>query len=1357
VERHRQRIAGVLEPIYRSHDWWRKLVVILSAKLEFNDDPREKVQTLREIAEIHENRGGDLRLALDALSRAWLEDTGDDEVYQPLVALTAKLGAWDPLVATLEKGLVDLYDIDRVMSILRRLAEVHERSRSDRPSAIQALRRLLEQRDDDQEALASLDRLLEAEGRHDELVEVVQRRADLADRFEDQHGLLERVAILNEQALARPREAIGAWRAVLAVDDGDRRALDALERLYRAQGEPRELTGILARKIELAESPAAARGLRFAAAEVFERELSEPFEAISQMRAVLEGEPDDREALAALDRLYLDEETWPDLLEILDRRAALEGDAKAKADLMHRAALVVAERLLESDQAIERLRALLVEAPWHEGARATLDEMTGDEDTLLGAADVLEAVYRGESAHDRLAELYERRLRSSVLDPDDRATQLASLAGLHEVQRGDLDAAFSVWARALREAPEDEVVQGHLERLAEARGAWAELVDLYEAMLAQAMAPELEFNYASKVARIQEEALGDLDRAADRYRRALDSASDERETLDALARIYERSGRNSDLAEILSRQAEAHLDEGLQASILFRLGDVREERLGDVDGAVDAYREVLERDPQHGAARAALERLVTNEQVRGEVVAILEPLYESERDDARLADLLVTKLSVTPDASDRASIYARVCEIAETRLNDPLRALDAAGGWVLEDPVSEQALFELERLAEATGRWGEMAARLRGIASSTESESVKLPLLSKLGAVQLDRERDLDGAEQTFRTVLVLDAESGPALAALERIYRTRGELSALADVLWRRAELAFDAGEQRTFRAEVADLRERLDDPEGAIEAWGAVLQLDEGDREALSRAAAIYQRHEQWPQLIETLEAAARFASGAEEERQLRVQVADLWARQVGDLEQAAQAWQAVLDLEPGDRGALDALEDVHRRRGDWQAVQDVLTRRLDFSDRDAEKIAVYERMAQVAEVERGYIDNAVSYLQMILDVDRNHLRAYSELERLLGGAQRWHELVELFERRAGVEADRGNADEEVRALAKAADVWEGPLGDPEAAGEVLEKILARRPDFVPALTRLARIYEGAGEWDRSREVLEKALALGPRGSDAADLHVRLGEGARHRAEEEGRDDGGGSLEHFLEALRHDPAHQEAIAAAEGAATKRGDFALVADLMERRHAALTAPDERLALALELATLWSEKLGQPARALPLLEEAVRGRPSDPRVLAPLAELYLAAGRHDEAAPLFERLADEAKKGRQMKDVARYRQRLGQLYHAAGQRDRALAAYEDAFRIDPTNVATMVGLGALYVEAQEWEKAKRVYRSLVLQKIDPTLGITMGEAYYRLGTIHVQTGEKDKAKGMFQRALDMEPGNATFKQALTTL
>ena len=1357
LERHKERIAGILEPIYRANDWWRKLVVILAAQLEYKDDPRDKVTTLREIAELHEKRGGDLGLALNALSRAWLEDTGDDEVYHSLLALSTQLDAWDQLVATLDQGIANEYDTERVVSILHRIAGIHEVHREDRPSAIATLRRLLEQREEDAEALAALDRLLEAEGRHAELVEVVSRRADLAVDLGIRHVLLERVAMLYEQALARPREAIAGWRAVLTVDESDRRALDALERLYRIENEPRELAGILARKIELAEAPGSARLLRFAAAQVYELELREPFEAITQMRAVLDGDADDREALAALDRLYTTEEMWPDLLEVLDRRAELEADPAARADLRHRAALVVAERLLEPDQAVERLRVLLDDRRDHVGARDTLDAMTRDEDTLAAAADVLEAIYRVDAAHDKLAELYERRLASPLYDRDDRAGQLAALATLHEVSRGDVHGAFGVWARALREAPEDTDVQGHLERLAEARGAWRELVELYGAMLEGAVSPELEFAYASKVARVQEEALGDLDEAAEQYRRALAAASDERDTLDALARIYERSARWSDLADILARQADAWMDEAKQAEVLFRLGDVREERLSDPPGAVIAYREVLERDPAHAAARAALERLIRDERVRADVVSILEPIYEADRDDVRLTDLLAAKLTVTRAGPDRAAIFARVAELAEDRLNDPVRALDAAGGWLAEDPSSEEALSELERLAEQTGRWGEVAARLRGIVATADSPSQRLALFTKLGTIQLDRERDLGAAEQAFRAVLEIEPDSALALGSLEQVYRQSRDDTQLADILWRRADQAFDASEQRALRAEVADLRERMNDAAGAIEAWGAVLAIDEGDREALQRAAAIYERHAEWPQLIETLEVSARYAGGAEEERAIRTRIAQLWTDQVGDLDQAAPAWQAVLDLEPGAPDALDALEQVHGRRGDWAAVQDALTARLDHVDGDADRIPIYQRLAHVAEVERKSIDEAAAYLHQILDIDGTHGSTLDHLEQLLTGSARWHELVELYERQAEAHGAQGRVQEEVRALAKAAEVWEGPLENRDAAGEVLEKILARQPDFVPALTRLARIHDANEDWERSADALRRALALGPRGSDAADLHVRMGEAARRQAEADGRDADGAALEHYLEALRHEPKHREAIAAAEGVARRREDWVMLADLMARRLSTLTGADEKLALALELAAVYGERLGQPARAVPLLEEAVRLKPGDARALAPLADVYLAAGRHAEAAPLFERLADEAKKARQMKDVARYRQRLGQLYHLNRQPDQALASYEEAFRIDPTNVPTMVGLGNLYVDRKEWEKAKRVYRSLVLQRIDPASGITMGEAYYRLGLIHIETNEKDKAKGMFQRALDIEPQNPTFKAALTHL
>src|SRR5204862_2708915 len=74
---HTFRIAQILEPIYREQDAWQKLVVIYDAELEFIDDKPKRVELLREIARIHETRGGDVRLAFGALARAWSEEAAE--------------------------------------------------------------------------------------------------------------------------------------------------------------------------------------------------------------------------------------------------------------------------------------------------------------------------------------------------------------------------------------------------------------------------------------------------------------------------------------------------------------------------------------------------------------------------------------------------------------------------------------------------------------------------------------------------------------------------------------------------------------------------------------------------------------------------------------------------------------------------------------------------------------------------------------------------------------------------------------------------------------------------------------------------------------------------------------------------------------------------------------------------------------------------------------------------------------------------------------------------------------------------------------------------------------------------------
>jgi hypothetical protein len=70
---------------------------------------------------------------------------------------------------------------------------------------------------------------------------------------------------------------------------------------------------------------------------------------------------------------------------------------------------------------------------------------------------------------------------------------------------------------------------------------------------------------------------------------------------------------------------------------------------------------------------------------------------------------------------------------------------------------------------------------------------------------------------------------------------------------------------------------------------------------------------------------------------------------------------------------------------------------------------------------------------------------------------------------------------------------------------------------------------------------------------------------------------------------------------------------------------------------------------------------------------------------------------------------------------------------------------------------KDWDKAQRIYRSMLLQNLDASVGVSKADVYLQLGTIHQQKAEIPKAKSMFERGLETEPQHAKLREALAQL
>jgi tetratricopeptide (TPR) repeat protein len=1350
----RYRIAVILEPVYRRAGDLPKLVGALDAELESVDDRAERVRILREMADIHQ-RLGRVDLAFECRSRAWLADVDARQTLDEMEALGMAAQLHAPLCAALEKGAVEAGDPDLQAELWAHAARLLEDPLGRAADAVEAWRSALAARPDDRDAFFALERLFSGAARSAELVEILERHLEITPDAEERKGMAKRVAVLYEDALKQPEQAVRAWETVLEIDPTEVEALESLAQLHLARGAHRELVEVYSRKLELTDASRKGerRMLLMLSARIHESNLEEADQAIVELRRVLEENPGDPEALANLDRILGAEGRHADLVEVLDARAAGERTPAARDELAFRAARVVETELSDVEGAIARYQKILAVSSHHLPALEALFAIARADDYRLSAIAVLEPVLRAAKAWAGVIELCELRL-SVEDDPANRIALLGEIARVEERERGDADRAFAAWARALTEDPAETAPREALERLAATAGDWQRLADVYAERMDATFDASLQLSLAMRLAALYENELGavagSLDRAADFLRKARSLPGDEAPVLAALERILRRQGEHAELAEVLAREAELAGEPTEQAALLASLGQVRLESLSDPEGALGAFRDALERNPGHAAARAALGRLLDRPETRDGALDVLEPLAAARGDHEELIALYERRVEAQEDHAERAHWLRKIAEVAADQLDSPDRALDALGRALKEEPMPGGALDDLERIAGAAKIPAAGAAQIELALVGAEPDAARE--LALRAARLYGEAGDRPAAERLYRFVLDGDPENADALAALEALYRGGRDEARLAAVLERRAEAELDPQARRTRLMEAARLYERQGSMPAAIAALQRLQAADEGDAEALTELARLLEASGQVPELVAVLGERARVTEDARQRAVLWARVGELRLGMLNDLDGAAEAYREALDGVPDDPMALSALEAIEERREDWSTLQEVLMRRLSASS-GPDQVAVLLKLARNAEQKLDDTDQALGFLRQILDVDERNGFAYLELERIMRASQRWYDLVEVLGKHADMEAAAGRKPTELALRVAVADVWEKELDSPESAAEALEKVLEVAPDNVGALLTMARLHERSERWDDAASALERAAATASSPAEVAEIHFRTAGILRNKEADPTEIERA-----LLRALDADPTHAPTLAALETIAREAKDDERLVQLLELGVGSTTDDEQRRKQLREIAALYAGPLARPSAALPYLEQLVALDPNEIPGREQLAEALVAAGRVADAARLMEELVDRLAKAKRGKDAARWHTRLGTLAEARGDMAGAAASFGAAYKLDPTHPATVAALGRLAFRSGDHDSARKYYRSLLLQSFDEqTAGVSKAEVYLMLGRMHVLANELPKAKNMFERGLEIEPANIDLKAALKGL
>jgi tetratricopeptide (TPR) repeat protein len=1349
-EAHRLRIIELLEPIYRASGQWRKLVAVGEAKVPLLDDPLERVRVLGAIAELHEQYGRDGGLAFHAWARALSLDPGNDVVRAEVDRLAAALDLWDEHVAAYEQAVAATTDASVIGQLLATIARVHDEKRGDPRSAILVYERLLAHDDADPMPLDALEALHTMVGDWEGLVAILRKRVERSYDAAERGELLRRAGSVLEELLGDRAAAIETYRAALGEDDTDEGALDALDRLYASGGDAESLAGVLRRRAELAQDVDARLEANLRLGALAEEQLRQPAEAIAAYERVLADRAGDATAILALARLYERQGMWSELLENLRLQAGMAADSSARAQLLYRAGAVLERELDDVREAIGIYREALLAEPQLDAPLAALLRITRLEEHRAEAAEVVEPVLRERGRYDELAALLERTA-DVMQDNVAKRDELRRLAEVHEHGRGDRAAAFEAYRRALVEDGSDGDIAEQLERLAADLGAWDRLADAFAARASAALDPMQARALYVRVAVIAETRLGDDARAIEAYRRAAEQSGDDDETLGALDRLYAKTQAARELADVLERRIQLAPAPDVSATLSIRLGELKEQRFGDRHGALQCYRDVVDRDPTEPRATAALERLLGDDALAVEVIEVLDGVYRQCGALDKAVALYDTRIRLADSNGARVRLLQDSAQLWEQELARPERAIAALRQAFVLDPRDESLLTEIERLAPVAGSWDALRGLAEEVTASGELErSVRRDLHLRAARWYGDALADAAACERQLRAAIHADADTPEAHEQLVALLRAPGREAELVASLRAWAEAGHDDVERVEHLREAARIAAvTVGDAATAAACHEAILAIDASDLGALEALAQLREAEGRHADVVALLERRVDVEPDPAQRVQARRRIGGIQRDRLGNLDAAVEAFRGVLDEAPGDFDAMSALEAIYEQRSAWQDLREVLERRLDVAETPAQRAAARVRLARLMEKSFGRGAEAIAQIEEILSEDPTNVEALDELERLLFAQARHADVAALLDRRADDAASAGDVAGEIAVLIRVADLHEKTLRQPARAVEAWERILERRPDEVRALLSLVRLHEAADDAAHAADALERLVLLRP-GLETVESAHRLAELAETRLSDAERAEG--ALVRALAAAQQPETRARLKAFYERHARHDRIAALLAEEVD----GVADPAARGALLKQIAAIYETRLSDPGRAAVYLEQAAQLTPDDRGVLLPLCDLYIAAGRSRDAVPVLEKIIASFG-GKRVKEVAQFHHRLGLALEGLGDTAGALAQLDAAFKVDLTSVAILRDLGRLTYVSGDFERAQKTYRALLLQKLDAGAGITKAQVYFYLGDISAKQGDKPKAVSMLERAVAEDKSHAEAAALLASL
>ena len=1329
-----------LESILEESGDKSRLVKMLEYHLRYAGSANEKLHIIKRIAGLLQDHLGDFAKAIPYWEKIVKHVPGDELAIDALLVAYQHEGRSEDLARSLDlKVQARAGDPAGQVEALRRLAKLADVELKQTSRAEDAWEALLKIQPTDREALEALSAIAADMGDFASLAELLERRMGIAENPVDATALaLERARIFEEDLKDLPAAVAALEQVINEMDPAHGEAHAALRRVAEDMQDWPRVVGVAERQLSLTTEPQEriARGLEIGY--LCRERLADARKAVRAFENVLEMDPEQADALAALAELYTEAQDGERLIIVEEKQLGLAQEPEERRKLMFAMADAAEHMLREPKRAFEWYRRAYHEQP-DEISLGKLEEIAD----LYSLWEDLISVYLGEAA------------RSG--DPHEQVSVALKVARLCEDKLQSPTRAFSVLREALAHEPAASTLLPELERLGRQVEDWQGLLDVY-AQVGRGR-PETKERIALLRLRasVREDDMKDPSGAFDEHVRAFLLDPESETSHQEILRLAEVTGRWEDTLNVEGQLFARAEDNTEKIEISRRAAGLVETKIKDDVRAFRAYLGAFRLAPEDQAIIDCLWRLA--EKIGRYQVVTPPPTYTPK--PVQVKPLPVDKVTPPPQAV-QASASEPLAELDPEIITGEI---DIDEVDILEETPPPQAvshpLVPMLAMSFETP-WQEWVQAYELLPADPITRH---KYLTKVADIWVRGAHDVDRALEALERAFVLNTGDENVCAEMERLARAEKRWDTVCAAYLRAAERG-SRGEMVKFNLRVAHIREELGDTDLAEERYRAVLVLEPSNVESLDRLENIYRAAERWSELASVLERRA-LAAGARlegaEMRRKAFELAELYEQRlerpyeavdtldkyVASIEEeqtgAEGSEERAAEIVAEARAGYAALARLLGKVGMAQKAAAALQRELELAGDGEEAREARGHLAEIYERELALPAKAIEVYETILSSSPTDAPALAALDRLHTAAGHFEELAAVLEQRIQVAQGSDKTD----LIWRRARVLEEKLGNPDAAAACLRALgpdALSDPDTAAALLRNLR---SAGLSHEAMRILEQRIvALRTADGDSKLIAALYLEKAQLKADD--LDDPDGALQALESAQSIAPGEPSVLSALARFHLKRNDFRSYAAALLHQADSLAGQPEQVGILLEAAAVFRDQLADSLQSRVCLERAAAEHPSSPEALGALASLEAAEGRSNEAIELYERqlAASETPPAKAvvLTNLARV------LCDNPETLNEAEARLDQALEMDPGHLPAVITMADIYYHEQQWGKAeRRLNEALRRLRGQPE---QTARLYHRLGEVYEKLGRLEEGYRQLLEADRAMPGQLMLRIAL---